>query len=311
MSKLTNSVDSVSIITINRSNMDIQKKTLRNFGLSEKEIAVYLETLKHEELSPFKISQLTKIPRTTVYDVLMSLSLKGLIRLEQSTGFEKQQTRVRAKNPSVLRKIINEKRAELSDLELDVVSILSDLKQDYHGRESNADFQFYPGIEGARKLVADYDDVNIPRSSWTYLMEMDAIGRELTNKSVADVIELNNKNNTLDRELVPFNDWTRHVISYQLSVNPGYLDYKQMRYIDKPGFELYTRLEIQGNYVRMICTNKDEVWGMKIRSTAMSKSFQSIYDLLWSEAKIITKEMVLSWGPNEYFLTEKKKKSKK
>lgn len=82
--------------------MDTSTKVLKRFGLTDNEIDIYIECLKNEELSPFQLSKLTGIPRTTVYDCLMSLSLKGLIELEQSDGFQKQQTRVRGKNPSEL-----------------------------------------------------------------------------------------------------------------------------------------------------------------------------------------------------------------
>ena len=113
-------------------------ETLKRFGLSENETKVYLESLKHNETSPFQLSKATGIPRTTVYDVVMELSLKGLIELEQSDGIQKQQTKIRAKNPSILRTILQGKRKELTSLELDILNFLPNLKADFHQNKVNA-----------------------------------------------------------------------------------------------------------------------------------------------------------------------------
>ena len=55
--------------------MDKTQRILANFGLNDNETKVYLASLKQDGLGPFKLSQLTGIPRTTIYETLMSLSL--------------------------------------------------------------------------------------------------------------------------------------------------------------------------------------------------------------------------------------------
>ena len=114
--------------------MDITKRStqvLKEFGLSDNESAVYQSALKLGETSPFSISKDTGIPRTTVYAVLTDLALKNLIELESATGLMKQQTKVKAKNPSVLREILWKKRENLVKQEVDIVEILPYLKKEY------------------------------------------------------------------------------------------------------------------------------------------------------------------------------------
>jgi sugar-specific transcriptional regulator TrmB len=135
--------------------MDQVHHTLSRFGLTKNETDVYLAALKLNETSPFELARLTGIPRTTVYDILMTLSLKGLVTLTQSDGFTKQQTRIRAKNPSTLRSILRQKQKDLTSLEIDVMDILPQLKNDFQKQDANADFQFYPGIEGAVKVMTN------------------------------------------------------------------------------------------------------------------------------------------------------------
>jgi sugar-specific transcriptional regulator TrmB len=52
---------------------------LKQLGLTEKEITVYLEILKAGKISPANVSRLTKINRTTVYSVAKELAKKGFI----------------------------------------------------------------------------------------------------------------------------------------------------------------------------------------------------------------------------------------
>ncbi len=54
-------------------------ETLSKLGLSEKEISVYLEVVKHGQISPAYIARITKINRTTVYSVAKELAKKGFI----------------------------------------------------------------------------------------------------------------------------------------------------------------------------------------------------------------------------------------
>lgn len=55
------------------------EKKLKELGLTEKEIAVYLCVLQHQKILPARVSTLTSINRPTVYSVGKELMKKGLI----------------------------------------------------------------------------------------------------------------------------------------------------------------------------------------------------------------------------------------
>ncbi len=55
------------------------EKFLRDIGLNDKELAIYLELLKLENCSVLDLSKKTKILRTTIYPILNDLEQKGLI----------------------------------------------------------------------------------------------------------------------------------------------------------------------------------------------------------------------------------------
>ncbi len=273
-------------------------KALKNFGLSEKETAVYCEALKHQECSPFTLAQATGVPRTTVYDVLMGLSLKGLVQLQQSDGFSKQQTRIKANNPSILRKILRQKRQELTRTEVDILQILPMLKGDFHGSEPNADFQFFPGIEGAKEVMfgENKDEVDVPLYVFDNQMPMDAFGP----KEMDDLVDRSSifRQKTLhkNKEIFVLSDWTKHATVYQHHRNPNYLSTQELRFLDHPVLDFNLRLAIKETRLLITCAHEEEVWGLIINSKALSSMLNSIFQFMWLQSKPVTTEVVESWA---------------
>lgn len=285
------------------------KKALARFGLSDNEIVLYAEALKHEETSPYALSRATGIPRTTVYDVLMSLSLKGLVELTQSDGFSKQQTKIRAQNPSILRTVLQHKRKELTEAEVDIVEILPLLKGVFHKNVSDADFQFYPGIDGVKRVYFNTVPSSEPRIVWENLIPMDVFGIDETNRMTQRETDTNLEQTINHREIIPLTDWTRHVLSYQYGRDPNYIVGRKMRYSDNPLFDLHLSITVQGTRVYISCAHEDEVWGLVINSKAFSDALKAMFEVQWLVAQPVTKELVESWGKNQFLEAERAKKS--
>jgi hypothetical protein len=306
LSKVTHTSDTQQ----NAPLLSIVKSALLRFGLNENEIAVYIEALRHDELSPFLAAKLTGIPRTTIYDVFMSLSLKGLIHVEQSSGFEKQQTRIKAENPSVLRKILADRRQESYDVESDITTFLPLLRHEYHKDRSNSVVEYFPGVEGLRKVYFDLEVAEQTfkeSSAWTNLMPIDVLGNEAINKDVREISLMRKKIGVKTKYLVPLNDWTKHVLTYQSAIDPDYLATRDFRYIESPFFNCYLEIVISNNVMKMACADNDEVWGLVIRSRAFIETFRSIFMTQWQTAQPVTQGMIDSWGENA-FLKEQRRK---
>lgn len=279
-------------------------KTLKEFGLSENEIKVYLVSLNATgDLTPYKISKTTKIPRTTVYDVLMELSLKGLIKLDQSDGFTKQQTLVTAKNPTILRDILQKRRKELIYLEADVINILPALKKDYHKQnKTSSDFQFFPGIEGVKRILFDYQHtkLELPLYRWDKLLPSDTFSRAELEEHIKKTLMIEKERIDDTKVLIPLNDWTKHVLTYQYKKDISYIKSRNLRFIDNPIYNVYARLEIIGKYLTVVCTEKEETWGLKIKSQALASTFRTFFQIQWEQAIPITEKFVKSLGRNQF-----------
>ena len=290
--------------------MDTAKRTqevLEQFGLSSNEARVYQSALQLGETSPFGIAKATGIPRTTVYAVLTDLALKGLVELESATGLMKQQIKVKAKNPSTLRDILWQKRADLVRQEVDIVGILPFLKKEYLRDETNVDFQFFPGMEGANQVMFDYDGVDQDTYVFDYQIPMDATGSKEMNEGVDKGINLWSKGSATEYNLTSLTPWSKHVLSYQVERNPHYLDRVQYRTLPFELTGLSVLIRLKGSRTWVVSVKGDEVWGLKIRSQNLADSLVGIHQALWKLSTPVTKDMIISWGPNEYLRAETKK----
>lgn len=286
---------------------------LSNLGLSENEVKVYVEAIKHEKIAPYALAKAIGIPRTTVYDVMFNLALKGLITIRQSQGLEKQQTWIEAKNPSTLRDMIFNQRKELAHTEVELIDILPLLKGEYIKHIKNTNFQFYPGIEGAKQVMNQTNEAksNSTLRVFESLMPMDTLGKKIINEDVDSGLQSKRTTNTSIKSLIALNKWTKHVLSYQHNRNKDYIKLHNFRFIDNPLLSINLDISLLEDTIRCICTQDNEAWGLIIKSAKLAKTLESFFDILWTSAKEITEKDIKKWGTNEFFEAENGKNLRK
>jgi hypothetical protein len=288
--------------------MDHIFKTLADFGLTKNEIIIYLEAIKHTEISPFKLARLTGVPRTTVYDVMMSLALKKLITVKTSQGLEKQQTWIVPQNPSVLRETIFNRRKDLVQLEVNIVELLSDLKEDFLSNRPGADWQFFPGKKGIKKVYGILNELpdDITIYFFDHMMPMDTLGKNYINREVSQILK-KRKGKKRIKAIMPLNDWTRHVLTYQYGRNREYIDYHDYRFIDEETFRLEHDMYVFLDKIIMIVAKDDEIWASILTSKLVSTSFTSLFKVLWNVATPVTHSFVKNLGENDFLKAERNK----
>jgi len=135
---------------------------LSAFGLSEHEAKVYLASLFLGPTTILKIAQHAEIKRTTIYSLIESLKVKGLMTIEIK-GFKKFFT---AENPEKLESIL-ESRKNLLSQTLPEFSALYNLK----GTEST--LKYYEGIEGVKTAYESMlRDVN-PKENYSIISDIE------------------------------------------------------------------------------------------------------------------------------------------
>lgn len=283
--------------------------TLSKLGLSENEVKVYEEAIKHEKIAPYALAKAIGMPRTTVYDVMLNLALKGLITVRQSQGLEKQQTWIEAKNPSTLRDMVYRQRRELAQTEVDLVDILPILKGEYSKHVENTNFQMYPGIEGAKQVMNQTIEAkkNSTLRVFESLMPMDTLGKKLINNDVDTGLQSKRTTHTSIKSLIVLNKWTKHVLSYQHKRNSDYVRLHNFRYIDNPLLSINLDVSLLEDTIRCVCTQDNEAWGLIIKSAKLAKTLESIFDVLWTQSTEISEKTIEEWGENAFFEAENRK----
>lgn len=100
------------------------ENSLKNLGLTEKEITIYLEVLKNGRISPTQVARTSKINRTTVYSVAKELMKKGFI-LEDLAG--KSSTLV-AVPPQDLKFLIQKEEKQLEQKKQSIGKMIEELQ---------------------------------------------------------------------------------------------------------------------------------------------------------------------------------------
>jgi predicted transcriptional regulator len=278
----------------------IINKALIEFGLNDKEIAVYLACIEKEEQTPTQISRKTKIPRSSVYDIALGLALKGLLILRQSNGIEKQQTLINAVNPEKLRHIVQQKRIDLANLESDLLDAIPLMKHTYFSSKDKTGLtavEFISGIDDFKKLYYG-SDRHVPGQesyAWDSWLPVDTLGDDFGDFDVSNTVKNMKKYPHQQFEIISNNPRVRTAVGYHYKREPEYFSLIQHRYIENQLFELYNRIEIRGDHVYLFSSQLEEVYALIIRSKNFATSLKSIFLLQWMYATPLDEKILKNW----------------
>ncbi len=124
---------------------------LKNFGLSEKEIAVYLALVELGPSSVRDISAKSKVNRGTSYDILKSLINLGVVSYYNK---ESKQYFI-AEPPEKLLSAIDQKQEDLSEVRKNIEQSLPLIKTLFEKQGGKPSVKLYEGTKGIRQILED------------------------------------------------------------------------------------------------------------------------------------------------------------
>ncbi len=130
--------------------MNIQT-ILKNFGLSEKEIAVFSCLI---ELGPSPVrllAQKSGVNRGTTYDILKSLISQGLVSYYDKDSHQY----FSAEPPEKLLSALQAKKEELNKLESQIQESLPEMNLVFNRQGGKPTVKLYEGIKGIRQILED------------------------------------------------------------------------------------------------------------------------------------------------------------
>jgi sugar-specific transcriptional regulator TrmB len=132
------------------NNNDQLKLTLQNFGFSEKETEVYLALLQLGKGTVTEISRKAGINRTTGYDILNSLTSKGVVSV---SGKEPKQEYA-AESPESITAYLKRENQKIIENIKKSEEITHDLSL-LHAFKNRPKIRFYEGLEGLEHVYED------------------------------------------------------------------------------------------------------------------------------------------------------------
>lgn len=234
------------------------EEVLRQFGLKTREITLYLGNL---ELGPTTVSNLarkTGIKRTTIYDIFLGLSAKGL--MQQTKKGRKRL--ISAADPATLFTLLNEKKAALNEVMPLLKSLISTA-----GSKPSA--QYYEGGEGLKEIYRDTLHYTGELQAFVSENIIHLLGRDFSN----EYIKKRHQQKIVVRAIGPD---TSELRAYKKQ-DRAFL--KQTRLVEARKFPFSIEMNIYGNKVAFM-SFKEKI-GIIIESNDIANNMRLLFELAW------------------------------
>lgn len=248
-------------------------RSLKEFGLSDKESQVYTSLL---ELGPSLVSEIASkaaINRTTAYDILEALERYGLV---SHVGEQKKRTYI-AENPERLISFLERKSKEFKAKAEEAKEVLPELKGIFNSIPRKPMVKYYEGEEG---IITIYED-------------------SLSSKT--EILSWLNTENTADFAYEYFQEYYKrrakkgiHIkaivndvpISHEIHKRDKVED-REMRIIPREMMEIGPECYIYDNKVAFMSLK--ERFGVIIESKDIVEAQRKLYNLAWMASSQIKK----------------------
>ncbi len=261
------------------NNQDLKTKVERA-GLTDKESATYSALIELGGAFPSKIAEYTKLNRSTVYKVLLDLSVKGLV----SEIKKKNKLYYQIENPTRLVRYAKDK-VKIAEEQLEYMSKLVPQIEGLYSLLSNKPkISYFENIDG---ILSIYED----QISGTKKYEMLAFSNttEIENVFPKDFFtryrRAKEKIGITTRGLIP--DTERD----ESFVNRMYDGYKkevipQVKYVPAKDFPFKGEITIYGDKkVSIVNLNKEYFTGLIIEDQTIHNMMRMIFELSWKGVK--------------------------
>lgn len=126
-------------------------KALKEIGLTETEIKIYLALLSLGATTAGKIFNETDIHRKNLYDALSKLIDKGLVTYAKENKIKFFQ----AKNPKNLFNYLNEQKSKIEEKKKEVKKLIPELKSKFNSLTLEIEAEIYRGEEGIKTILKE------------------------------------------------------------------------------------------------------------------------------------------------------------
>lgn len=235
-------------------------ESLKDIGLEEREVKIYLALLELGESTVLPVAQKSDIKRTYAYDVLDSLMKKGLVSYVEKNG----RRRYAAEDPKKIDQILRDRLAHFRDVLPEIMTI-------FNRSINKPKVRFYEGSDNIRGLYEEFAHVKEYVSLASPDHFYDLLGKPYLDYLTTNIL----KNKTKVRELFA-QSYTE--VHFQKRYVKGL---QEMRLLP-PEIELDTDLTIFDRQKLVLISYAGVPHAISIEGSTIIDTHLKMFDLLWA-----------------------------
>jgi HTH-type transcriptional regulator, sugar sensing transcriptional regulator len=249
------------------------EKILREIGLTQSEIKVYLALLDLGDSTRSGIVKKSEISGSKVYDILDKLKEKGLISI-----YDKN--RVRHFKPITPKQILNyidEKKEEINKLEQDAKSILPSLLLKFNASSTKQEVELLSGLKGLEIIFKEQVEI-LNKGETCYVIGGTNGIREEPVVAFFQKVHLLRENKKIKTKML-YNLLQKKLTEkfYSSKKYPN-TETRYIKHTSPVAINVYSDRTV-------IIIFSEAITAIHIKSEDVAKSFKEYFDLLWKQAK--------------------------
>ncbi len=238
-------------------------ESLKAFGLTDKEINIYLSTLKLGEATAHKIAKLAQTNRPYCYEVLASLQKQGLV----TTNIKNNTKYYHSINPDKIKDLMKEKEQQ-------VLKSIPQLKEMFQSIGNLPKAEIFEGIEGIKTILNDI----VKTKKTVYIYSSAEKQAKLLEHHFPQYIKRRAEAKVKAKVIVEKSQYSKELKKRDKS------EYRELRFFPKP-MPFATATHIYGNKTA-IFSLEGTYFGIIIENEQISKTQKFIFDLMWDKATL-------------------------
>ena len=246
---------------------------LKELGLSEKEIQLYLVLLSSGVQTIKQIADAAGMNRTTAYRFLEALKHRGLV--EWVVG--PRGTLVQAAPPDALLVYLHEQEHTFAGLEAALPMTIADLALLKSKKKFSTQVRYFEGQLGIKQMI--WNTLKADRLARSYAS---LTRREVISASFEDEFEREwAKRGMTDRVIT--NETRKEYMQKKLI--PEYHKHLEIRELPAKIYSITNDIIIYNNVFAIMSLEKENLVGVEIENREIAATQQSIFDIVWHIAK--------------------------
>jgi sugar-specific transcriptional regulator TrmB len=246
---------------------------LKEIGLDEKEIQLYLVLLSSGVQTIKQISAAANMNRTTAYRFLTVLKTRGLV--EWIVG--PRGALIQAAPPAALNLYIQDQKRQLARLEAVLPAAITSLAQLRARKKFSTRVRYFEGELGIKQMI--WNSLQTEGQSRSYTMFK---RREVISPSFEDDFEEQWAKKSL-KDMIITNETRGEYIAYKLV--PDFRKGNEIRIIPSTVYNITSDIIIYNNVFAIMSLEKDNLVGVEIENAEIARTQKSIFDIVWRVAK--------------------------